>query len=255
MKENIEELIRLEENNLIYKGKTFVIPISWKEVSIPYLYGYIDAILKGVEINEVSQYILVYATSIEMPKKLKKKDKSDFLDTIGKASDLLSFFLQENELNFGILPEVIGLTTPERMLTKFTALEFIEANNYMRLFANTNKAKYLNKLCAILLRGKSQGKRLEYSESSFDYSLQKMNEISTPIKLAVMKMYEGEFYQLTKRYPKVFEGKGGEDNFPYSFITSLAGDKFGTTKQVEKENIHVLLNYIQMQIVELEKNK
>jgi hypothetical protein len=67
-------------------------------------------------------------------------------------------------------------------------------------------------------------------------------------------MYEGELMGLSKRYPRAFEGGSSENRFPYSFITSMAGDKFGTTKQVEKENIHVLLDYINSEVKNMEKN-
>jgi len=256
MKEKVTEIIILEDNILQYRGKEFIIPKSWEEVTKPFLFGFVSGIIGNIPTSELPQYILIYATGIELPQKLTKKDKSDFLDVVAKASDLLSFFLgEENNLKFGIIDNIIGLSTPEKNLANFTAIEFVNASNYLNMFSKTNSIDNLNKLCAVLLRASSKNIRLEYSESQFNYSLSKCKTLSPIIKVAIMKMYEGELIGLANRYPKLFDGGTSEDKFPYSFITSLAGEKFGRTKDVEKENIHVLMNYMQSQIIEQEKQK
>lgn len=249
------EIVSLDGNKLQYKGKEFVIPQSWEELTLPYLLGYAKALFKGIKPSEILQYILIYATSIELPAKLTKKDKAEFLDVIGKASELLSFLLgEENNLRFGIIGKILGLVSPEKYLANLTAIEFVEANNYLNLFAKNNKIEDLNKLCAVLMRATCKNIRVDYSESQFNYSLKSVKNLPICYKLAIMKMYEGELMGLSKRYPRAFEGGSSENRFPYSFITSMAGDKFGTTKQVEKENIHVLLDYINSEVKNLEKN-
>jgi hypothetical protein len=102
------EIVSLDGNKLQYKVKEFVVPQSWEELTLPYLLGYAKALFEGIKPSEILQYILIYATSVELPSKLTKKDKSDFLDVIGKASELLSVPATRSFST----PKIVGILGP-----------------------------------------------------------------------------------------------------------------------------------------------
>lgn len=255
------EIVSLEENKLQYKGKEFVIPQGWEELTYDYLFAWVEAIRLAIEPNEFLQFILIHAIGIKEDlqktlQKLSKRDRTSLLAELYKASENLLFIMDENKLGFSKIWKFKGMSCPAPMLAEFTAIEFIFASNYFKSFSESGKIEDLNKLCSILLRAHQRGKRKDFSESEEHYSLVKSKEIDLQDKLIICKAFEGEFLALTKVYPEIFCSQENQaEGFPYDMITNLAGDKFGTIKEVEKTNIHILFQYIVNQKKEIDRQK
>lgn len=242
-------------------GKKYPIPTSWEELTYDFLFGWVEAIRLSIEPKEFLQFILIHALGIRdelkrMLPKLSKKDRTELLAELYRASELLSFMMDENCLRFSKDWKFKGMTCPSPVLTEFSAIEFILATNYFKTFSESGKIEDLNKLCSILLRAHQKGIRKDYSEAEEHYSFVKSKEIALQDKLIICKAWEGEYLALSKMYAEIFDASGNSsEGFPYDMITNLAGDKFGTIEQVEKRSIHILFQYIVNQKRESDKQK
>lgn len=254
--EDLAEL-NTESNILEVFGKTFQIPTSWQELTSNYIFAWVEAIRLNIAPKELLQFILVHSLNIKAElerglKVLTKQDKATLLSEIFRASELLSFMVGENQLAFNPKQTFKGMATPNAGLSNFTAIEFVMATNYFRAFSETGEIEHLNKLCSVLLRASANMVRQNYSESAEHYAYNKSKELTIQERLIIYKTFEGEFLSLTKQYPEIFEGKENTGiNYPYDLITNLAGDKFGTIKEVENQLIHILFQYITQRSLEV----
>jgi len=241
-------------------GKKINIPESWDDINKDYLLAYVESIRLGVNPEGILPFVLIQANGIE--KLLKEnisiegeKEKENILAEVYRASETLAFLLEENQLSFGIIDNIDGLFTPKKGLSDFKMLEYVVANQFIQSFAQRKKIQDLDALCATILRNRSKGIRIPFSEAEHEFMLKQVKTISLTTKLAIAKMYEGEILRLSKLYPLCFTGNGNSKSFPYDLITSVAGDKFGNVAQVEQTDIHIILQYIEKTIAENEKNK
>lgn len=256
--------VDVEEKELITVlnifGKKIIIPKSWDDINKDYLLAYVESSRLGINPEGILPFVLIQANGIEKLlkdniSKENEREKENILAEVYRASETLAFLLEENNLSFGIVDNINGLFTPKKGLSDFKMLEYVVANQFIQAFAQSKKIRELDALCATILRNRSKGIRIPFSEAEHEFMLKQVRNISLTTKLAIAKMYEGEILRLSKLYPLCFSGNGNSKSFPYDLITAVAGDKFGNVAQVEQTDIHIILQYIEKSIAENEKNK
>ena len=256
--------VDVEEKELITVlnifGKKIIIPKSWNDINKDYLLAYVESSRLGINPEGILPFVLIKANGIEKLlkdniSKENEREKENILAEVYRASETLAFLLGENDLSFGIVDNINGLFTPKKGLSDFKMLEYVVADQFIQAFAQNKKIQDLDALCATILRNRSKGIRIPFSEAEYEFMLKQVRNISLPTKLAIAKMYEGEILRLSKLYPLCFSGNGNSKSFPYDLITAVAGDKFGNVAQVEQTDIHIILQYIEKSIAENEKNK
>lgn len=261
--ENLQE-IDTEKlgTTLIFLKKSIVVPRSWAELTKEYLFGWIEAVRLGVSVEELCPFVLMYANNINetvknITAKATKKDKEEVLSEIFRASEALTFLHGENGLSFGIINNIKGLFTPDAGLTNFTAIEFANCNEMFIQFSESGDVAKLNALCAVLLRATNKGVRLPYSESAEQYSLIKMKEISLLEKLAICKIYEGEYLRLIEDYKDIFspEQDSSEPRNPLKFIRSMSGGIFGDFEKTSNTLIRLIFDEMRDKLKESENMK
>lgn len=159
--------------------------------------------------------------------------------------DHVLWVFEEKQITKQLLPKYKGLYGPESEFDDLTMVEFHHAEiEYAEAIKNNeNSNEALNKLIAVLYRPMANGKRAPFTFELIEPSLKQIDRWPMNVKLAILIWYDGCRQLLRELYPLAFEGSSdsGDNYFSglYLMMRSIAGNKYGTWKDVEQMSVHL----------------
>jgi hypothetical protein len=187
-------------------------------------------------------------------------DIVDLQSELLRLADTLDFLKSPGKVTVNPLPKVRRLYGPLAAMRSCSYEEYAASDTHLRSWFNAKQAKeenadrYLHMALAVLWRPKGK----IYDDRTVERRAKKIAKLPPESIDAMFLFVDGCFKEIVETFPRVFTGEdsGEEDGYGHAgLILDLAGSKFGDIEKTAATNLYTILMFVDMKIVEVEKQK